>query len=303
MPSRTYGGPKRGKKLRFPPDSEAVESPSSGPRETLTRHHNMASQTDQASCEVSSPPGIPEVMAAISSCQAAVATCQTTLTTKIEAVQLDVGRLRQDLDKIRSRVTEAEQRVGVVEDTVSGHEASIRTLTTRVKVLEYRAEDAENRSRRNNIRIVGLPEGAEGRNPTTFTEDLFRSLLPAARLSPYFTVERAHRVPPRPGPEGAPPRTFILRLMNFRDRDELLRAARQAGKLPYRNTNLMMFPDYTVETQRQRRSFDGVKAALRAKGVAYSVLFPAKLRVIDGESVRIFTNPKEAGAWVETLPP
>lgn len=105
------------------------------------------------------------------------------------------------------------------------------------------------------------------------------------------------------GPEGAPPRTFILRLLSFRDRDELLRASRAAGELTYKNVKLLLFPDYTMETQQQRRSFDAIKAALRRKGIKYSILFPAKLRVVDGETVHFFPNPKDASAWLEALPP
>lgn len=53
----------------------------------------MATQT--APVEEASPtlPGIPEVMAAISTCQAA-------LTGKLEAVQMDIGLIRQDLDPL-----------------------------------------------------------------------------------------------------------------------------------------------------------------------------------------------------------
>lgn len=51
------------------------------------------------------------------------------------------------------------------------------------------------------IHIIGLAEGSEGRNPTTFIKELLRSLLPVAHLSPYFTVARAHWVPPQPGPQ------------------------------------------------------------------------------------------------------
>lgn len=58
-----------------------------------------------------------------------------------------------------------------------------------------------------------------------------------------------------------------------------------------------------METQRQRRSFDSVKAALRTKGIKYSVMFLAKLRVVNGETVRFFTAPKDAAAWLEVLPP
>lgn len=147
-----------------------------------------------------------------------------------------------------------------------------------MKALEYRAEDAENRNRRNNLRIVGLPEGAEGGDPTSFIEGLLRDLLPEARWSSYFTVERAHRIPPKPGPPGSPPRTFILCLLNFRDRDEVLRASRNVGELKFQNTKLMIFPDYSVETQKLRKSFDQVKSALRSRSIRYSVLFPARLK-------------------------
>lgn len=166
-----------------------------------------------------------------------------------------------------------------MEDMVAEHDGALHTLQSKLKTLEYRADDAENRCRRNNIRIIGLVEGAEGKNPTVFVEELLCSLLPATQLSPYFTVERAHHMPPQPGPQGAPPRTFILWLLNFRDHDELLRAVRLAGELHYTNNWLMMFLDYSVETQKLRKSFDAVKAALHNRKIKYSVLFLAKLRV------------------------
>lgn len=296
MPSKSSGNQKRGKRLRFPPGASVEASPILCTLNTPARLHNMASQTDHEETPVLTTSGIPEVMAAISY-------CQSILTSKIEEVQMDVGLIRQDLDKIRTRVAETERRVGDVEYTVTDHAVSIRALQTKVRALEYRTEDVENRSRRNNLRLVGLPEGVEGRSPALFVEDLLRSLLPAAQLSLHFAVERAHHVPPKPGPVGASSRTFILKLLNYRDRDELLRAARAAGVLPYRNDKLLLFPDYTMETQRQRRSFDNVKATLRVKGIKYSVMFPAKLRVVDGETVRFFTAPKDAAAWLEALPP
>lgn len=75
---------------------------------------------------------------------------------------MDTGLIRQDLNKIRVRVVAAEQRVNRVENAVEENSSVIRTLQTKVKALEYRAEDTENRSRRNNLSIVGLPEGVEG---------------------------------------------------------------------------------------------------------------------------------------------
>lgn len=45
---------------------------------------------------------------------------------------------------------------------------------------------------------------------------------------------------------------------------------------------LMFFPDFSVNTQKLRKSFDEVKQALAAKTIKYSMLFPARLRVQDG---------------------
>lgn len=184
----------------------------------------MASQTEAEEPAASSQLDFQEVMAAITSCRA-------TLTSKIEAVQLDVGLIRQDLDKIRSCVTEVEQRVSQTEDTVAEHAASLQTLHSKVRALEYKMDDAKNKNWRNNLRVVGLPEGVEGKNPTVFVEDLLCSLLPVAQFSShYYAVERAHRISPAPNPVGSSPRTLIFWLLNFRDRNEVLRAARGIGQ-------------------------------------------------------------------------
>lgn len=79
----------------------------------------------------------------------------------------------------------------------------------------------------------------------------------------------------------------------------MLREARALQELMFQNVRLMIFPDYSMETQRQRKSFDVVPAKLRAKGLKYSILFPARLRVEDGKTTNLFTSPAEASFWIE----
>lgn len=54
--------------------------------------------------------------------------------------------------------------------------------------------------------------------------------------------------------------------------------------------HLMFFPDFSVDTQRLRKSFDAVKQSLRSRNIKYSMLFPARLRVVDGESTASLLN-------------
>lgn len=217
-----------------------------------------------------------------------IARCQATLTSKIDSLQMKMSLVQRDFDKIRGRVDEVERRVGDTKDIVRDHSATLHTVQQRLKHLESRAEDAENRNRRNNLRIVGLPEGREGSDTTGYTERLLHTLFPTAAFSPQFVVERAHRMPPVCGPPGAPPRTVIFKLLNFRDQDMILREARKMDDIRHEDAHLMFFLDFSVDTQRRRKSFDAVKQSLRARNIKYSMLFPTRLRVVDGESSRFF---------------
>lgn len=176
----------------------------------------------------------------------AITSCQTTLTSKIDSLQLEMCLMRKDYDKIRGRMDEAERRVGAAEDSVRDHSATHHSVQVRLKHLESRAEDAENR--RNNLWIIGLLEGVEGTDTPAYTERLLSMLFPQTAFSPHFVVEQAHRMPPTRGPLGAPPRTFIFRLMNFRDCDLILREAQKIDNIRHKATRLMFFPDFSVDT-------------------------------------------------------
>lgn len=100
MPYKSSGRGKGGKKLSFPPVIPAKPSLEPWVEGGPSPRANMVLQTDLPEEAVVCGLGIPEVMAAIASCQAA-------LTNKTEAVQLDIGLIRQYLDKVLTRPTTA----------------------------------------------------------------------------------------------------------------------------------------------------------------------------------------------------
>ncbi|KAM9316655.1 proto-oncogene tyrosine-protein kinase ROS [Gastrophryne carolinensis] len=192
---------------------------------------------------------------------------------KFDTLQEQFNYFRHDLDKIRDRAGEAERRIGEAEDRLSTHTGEIATLRRQVTTLMGRAEDAEDRNRRNNVRILGLPEKAEGASPEQFVENLIKETLAPVNLTTFFTVERAHRIPMRPLPPGTPPRPFIFKVLHYRDRDAILAAARMKGAVTFNNARLSFFPDFTSEVQKLRRSFNGAtifdKGDKNGKTLAY----------------------------------
>ena len=156
----------------------------------------VALEADTASN--SDPDKLSEILAAIQASRLA-------LEGQIGGVQTEVLLIRQDLRNVVDRVTDAEGRLSEMEDTIKELKSTVQKLSTTTGTLEFRAEDAENRARRNNLRFVGIQEGIEGPNPETFLEEWLRSWMPAEVLSTCFVVERAHRTPGRKPPVGAPP--------------------------------------------------------------------------------------------------
>lgn len=118
-------------------------------------------------------------------------------------------------------------------------------------------------------------------------------------LSPLYTVERAHRVPTQPLPPGAPPRPVLIKLLHYKDRDAILRAAGQNPDITINGQKIAFFPDFSAEVQRKKSKFLDVKRRLRSLQVSYSMLYPARLRVVTLNSAHFFDNPKGTAAWLD----
>ncbi|CAM4609735.1 unnamed protein product [Leuciscus chuanchicus] len=136
-------------------------------------------------------------------------------------------------------------------------------------MLKSKLNDLEGRSRRNNIRIVGIPEGAEKGRPTEFVAELIKQLFEDFSDPP--VIDRAHRVPQPKPPEGAKSRAIIARIHYFQDKERILRL-RQGRQLEYQGRKVLFFPDYTAEVMEQRRSFGEVMQMLRELKDRHDVL-------------------------------
>lgn len=231
----------------------------------------------------------------------AIEQSKASVMSRIDYLATECTFIRADLDKIRGRLRETEDRISVTEDLTSQHEGSLSALQRTVQALVARADDAENRMRRNNVRVLGLPEGAEGDRPAEFAEAFFKTLLELREVPPTYVVERDHRVPTGRRVVGAPPRPFLVRFLNYRDRDLILREARKHPTLPYEHTAVHLYPDFTADLQKRRKTFTDVRRRLREREIKYSMLYPCRLRVQHEGSVKFFESPEEAEVWISTL--
>lgn len=100
----------------------------------------------------------------------------------------------------------------------------MQKLESQNKGLEDKLLDLEARSRLNNLRLVNLPEGAEGKDTAAFLEKWIPEAL-GTTLQSAVVLERAHRIGQMRDAR-APLRTLIMRFHNYKDKMEIMAAVR-----------------------------------------------------------------------------
>lgn len=162
-------------------------------------------------------------------------------------------------------------------------------LTAETTRLSDKYEDLEGRSRRNNIRIIGVPEGKEGPRPRDFVAQLLTDML---SLEEKTLIDRCHRSLQQRPTDGEPPRPFILRLHYYHTVEDILRKAADLKNLKYQGQQIQLFPDYPPTMVKRRREFTRAREILRNKpGVRYGLLYPARFIITHSSQQHSFTDP------------
>jgi len=127
-----------------------------------------------------------------------------------------VSEIQRDVTANTTRVNEAGQRIIKTEQSLKKTQAALETATKHLAYLEAKTDDLENRGRSKNIRLLGLQEGAQGKETlSTFISNMLPRWL---ELGPdrSFTLEWAHHTLASERPNQT--RVIIIRFLNFQEK-------------------------------------------------------------------------------------
>ncbi len=153
--------------------------------------------------------------------------------------------------------------------------------------------DMEDRCRRNNVRLVGLPEGMEGPDAAGFLR-----ANPSLRGRD-IEIDRVYD-----GGRGSDrPRTLIFRVLRWHDRSEILKGARQAYpvKCAQNNVTLLFFPNFSPATAIRRKAFGPVLKKMTALGLQPFLIYPAVIKLRHKGEQRSFDSLQKAEDFVSSL--
>ena len=174
------------------------------------------------------------------------------LTKNISDLQDSIEFVDQDLNE---KIKSVEKKI-----SKTSEECQNNISPSEVKEIKNKLIELEDRSRRNNIRIDGIPESEKEswQDCENKILDIFEHNLSLTNIQ----IERAHRVKRKDTNEnGNRPRTIVAKLLDFRDKERIIKSAKNL-----KGTGIYVNEDYCSETTKLRKSLWEQVKILRDQG-------------------------------------
>ena len=209
--------------------------------------------------------------------------------------KFQLEEIKGEITKTNNRLEEAEDRIEKAEERLLNVEGVLSEMLKLHAQMETKLTEQESRSRRENIRLYGISEGAEkdSASVTEFVEQLLGNNLDIADTTT-LQIERAHRsLGPKPPPH-AQPRSIVVKFASFRTKEMVLRKAWQKKGLMLEETRINVDNDYPPRILQRRKEYTEVRKALQERDIKFQTLFPARLKVKFREGEKIYDTVEEA---------
>lgn len=205
-----------------------------------------------------------------------------------------LGEIKEEILKVSNRMDEAEERIEKAEERIQNTEEATNEIIKLQIRLEDKLIDLESRTRRENIRIYGIPETAE-QDFTTMIEFVQKLLRDGLGLSlAQEDIDRAHRSLGSPPPGDVPPRSIIVKFLSFKTKELVLRKAWQKRGFTFNDRHVNLDHDYPPQILKKRREYAEVRKILKEQQIPFQTLFPARLKVKYTDKTKTYNTAAEA---------
>ena len=119
----------------------------------------------------------------------------------------------------------------------------------RLKTNEESLGELWNNVIRTNICIIEVPEGEEREKGT---EKLFKEIIaenfPNMGKEPLTQIQEVQQVPYKVNPRRNTPRHILIKLTKIKDKERILKAAREKKQRTYKGNPIRLWADFSAET-------------------------------------------------------
>ena len=117
-------------------------------------------------------------------------------------------------------------------------------------------------------------------------------------------VQVAHRVPKKLDPRKHTPRHIIITLLKIKDKERILKAAREKKTVTYKGVPIRLSDDFSKETLQARRGWKEAFKVMKGKDLYHPrLLYPVKLSFRVEGQIKCFPDKIKLKEFIITKPP
>ncbi|KAJ1149048.1 hypothetical protein NDU88_001868 [Pleurodeles waltl] len=222
---------------------------------------------------------------------------------ELEGMDSAMVELTAETRSMHLEIADFQSQISGLDQRVTSVETQVTSWTDRDQELMHlhsKLTDLEDRSRRNNICLLGFPEGTEGTDMLSYLWDILPKLTDITFDTP-LEFERVHRLGPKRQDGKGCPSLIIACLLRHGQARQPLQAARAQGPLWLGTLEIRLSADFSKETVDQRRAFLSLLPRLRHLDVKFGLFEPARMWITkNGESLTFF-DPEDLRIFLDRL--
>ena len=175
---------------------------------------------------------------------------------------------------------------------------------TRIQKNEKRLRNLWDNFKCSNIQNTVVPEGEEEEQEM---ENLFEQIMKEnfpnlAKEIDFQEVQEAQRVPTMLDPRKHTPRHIIITLPKMKQKERILKAAREKETVTYKGVAIRLSADFSKQTLQARRGWKEVFEVMKSKDLHPRLLYPAKLSFRMEGQIKCFPDKVKLKQSIITKP-
>lgn len=209
-----------------------------------------------------------------------------------EAINTSVARemvtVNAAIESLTDRVEDLEADIITLAEERKLYFKTNEELTRQLFEQGKKIDDLENRTRRNNLKIRGIPPSIQQKDLKNYLQKLFARLL-NIEDEETIRIDRAHRLGTKTYVSAShTPRDVICCLQSYEKKADITAVTRTMTSIKHEGAELQIYGDLSKRTSDRRRLLRPITEELRSKGIKYKWGFPLSIIVTkDGNNVML----------------
>ena len=219
-------------------------------------------------------------------------------------IKNQLNEMQSKLEVLTTRVNEVEERVSDTEDKLMARAETEGRKERQLRDHEDRLREINDSLRRKSLCLFGVPEGAErDRGTESIFEQIIAENFPNLGRETGIQIQKIERSLSKINKNCLTPQHLIVKLANSKDKEKILKVAREKRSLNFMERSIRLTADLSTENWQARKGWQDIFRVLNEKNnLQPRILYPARLSFrIEGE-IKSFQDRQKLKEYVTTKP-